>query len=143
MAGVVVNRQAREIVDLAHALGFTFEGYDGSGHVVLSLSDGTRTSIPATPSEYRGRKNSIAALERLSGRKLPRAKHRRSRKSFAVTADPEVEASRRRHAETFAEKADEREAARAAEQQRIVAAQQAAADERRRREIEDLMRPGR
>lgn len=143
MGGPVVNSQAREVVDLSALLGFTFEGYDGSGHVVLSLPDGRRTSIPATPSEYRGRRNTIAALERMSGRKLPRANHRRSRKSFAVKADPEVEASRRRHAETFAARAAERDAARESEKRRQAAAEAEAAAERRRRDIESLMRPGR
>lgn len=59
---------------------------------------------------------------------------RRSRKNFAKEAhDPQVEASRRRHADQFASEAAAREA-----WQREVAA--TAASERRRREIEELMR---
>ena len=80
-----MNRIARETVALAETLGFTFDGYDGRGHVVLALPDGTRTSIPATPSEYRSQRNQIATLERLSGRKLPRHNHRRSRKASETT----------------------------------------------------------
>lgn len=137
-----MNSQAREIVALAEQLGFTFDGYDGSGHVILSLPDGQRTSIPATLSEYRGRRNAVAALERLSGRKLPRANHRRSRRSFADKPDPAIEASRRRHAESFQVKADERDAAKQEEQQRRVRAELTAEAERRRRDIESLMRPG-
>lgn len=137
-----MNGQAREIVVIAKALGFRFDGYDGSGHVVLSLPDGRRTSIPATPSEYRGRKNSILTLERMCGRKLPRPNHRRSRKTFDQ-ADPEVEASRRRYAATQEALNEERALAREAEEQRIRSAQKAAADDRHRREIEALMRPGR
>ena len=124
-----MNSQSREVVALAERLGFTFDGYDGSGHLVLSLPDGTRTSIPATPGEYRGRKNAIATLERLSGRKLPRANHRRSRKTFAEDT-AEVEASRRRHETAFQQ-----------ELERRAAVKRAADSDRRRREIEELMRP--
>lgn len=77
-----MNTVTRELLEIADSLGFTFEGYDGGGHIVLTLPDGRRTSIAATPSEYRGRKNAIATLERLSGRTMPRANHRRSRKAF-------------------------------------------------------------
>lgn len=136
-----MSSMADQVEAAAKALGFKFAGYDGSGHVTWVHPNGARYSTPATPSEYRGVRNSIAALERLSGCKLARPNHRRSRKSFAIQADPEVEASRRRHAETFADKADERDAAKEAERARIADAQRTAAAERRRREIEELMRP--
>lgn len=81
-----MNRHAKEVVAIATTqLGFTFEGYDGNGHVVLSLPDGRRTSIPATPSEYRSTRNQLASLERMSGRKLPRVKAGRSRKADKVS----------------------------------------------------------
>lgn len=134
-----MNSQAREVVAIAESLGFTFDGYDGSGHVVLSLPDGQRISIPATPSEYRGRKNAIAQLERMSGRKIPRPNHRRGRMK-RETEDPQIEASRRRHSDAFQAKADERDAARLAELARQESARRAAAADRRRREIEELMR---
>lgn len=131
---------ANEIERAAKALGFKFAGYDGGGHLVWAHPNGARYSTPATPSEYRGVRNSIAALERLSGQKIDRPNHRRSRKNFTDTTDAEVEASRRRHAETFAAKADERDAAKAAESARLADAKRTEAADRRRREIEELMR---
>lgn len=124
-----------EVERAATALGFKFAGYDGSGHVVWAHPNGARYSTPASPGEYRGVRNAVAALERLSGNKLPRVNHRRGRKPSGPAVDPEVEASRRRHAETFDAKVAERDAQR-------VAAERAANADRRRREIEDLMRPG-
>lgn len=76
-----MNRIIREIVELAEQLGFTYEGTTGSGHVRLVHQNGAAVTLPSTPSEYRGRANSVAYLERVSGRKLPRAKHRRSHKA--------------------------------------------------------------
>lgn len=129
-----------EVSNAASALGFKFAGYDGSGHIVWAHPNGARHSTPATPSEYRGVRNAIATLERLSGNKIDRPNHRRGRKSVAFREDPEVEASRRRHSETFAAKLTEREEAQAAEAERRRAADAAAASDRRRREIEQLMR---
>lgn len=136
-----MSSMAAKVESAAKELGFRFAGYDGSGHIVWQHPNGARYSTPATPSEYRGVANSIAALERLSGRKIDRPNHRRSRKNFAITTDAEVEASRRRHAETFAAKADERDAAKSAELARLADAKRTEAAERRRREIEELMRP--
>ena len=96
-----MNRHAREVVQVAtEQLGFTFSGYDGSGHIVLTLPDGRRSSIPATPSDWRGARNSLAGLERLSGRKVPRPNRKRSHKSFrpsgfsihGTRTDPEMTA---------------------------------------------------
>ena len=129
-----MSNHYRDKVDTAaRALGFTFLGYDGRGHLVWEHPRG-RVSTPATPSEWRGAKNAIAQLERAAGTKLPRPNHRRGRKPAAPAVDPQVEASRRKHAETYDEKCAERE------RQKAQAAAAAAAD-RRRREIEELMRP--
>lgn len=129
-----MSSKRNEVARAATALGFKFAGYDGSGHVVWKHPNGARHSTPASPSEYRGVRNAIAALERLAGLKLERPNHRRGRKSASGT-DPEVEAARRKHAETF-------EAKRAEQERQAAQARAAAAAERRRREIEDLMRPG-
>ena len=117
----------------AKALGFTFTGHDGRGHCVWEHPKGL-VRLPATPSEWRGVKNAVAQMERIAGTKLARPNHRRGRKSTAPTTDPQVEASRRKHAETYEEK-------RAEQEQREAQARAFAAAERRRREIEDLMRP--
>lgn len=76
-----MNRQAKELVELATQLGFCFVGYDGNDHVRLVHANGGTVTIPSTPSEYRGRANAIAMLERVSGQKLPRPKHRKSHKA--------------------------------------------------------------
>ena len=134
---------ASQVEAAAKKLGYKFAGYDGSGHIVWAHPNGARYSTAATPSEWRGVRNAIAALERLSGRKIARPNHRRGRKSPAVQPDPEVEASRRRHAETFEAKAAERDRIKEAEALRLADAQRTAAAERRRQDLEALMRPGR
>lgn len=77
-----MRKEQRELVELATQLGFTFIGYDGRGHIDLRHHNGGHVSLPATPSEYRGRRNAIAQLERVSGQKLARTHHRRSHKSI-------------------------------------------------------------
>lgn len=78
-----MNTTAREIVALAQQLGFTHDGYDSNGHIVLKLADGRRTSIPSTPRNgVRSRENTIANLERISGRKLKRVKRRKSHRAM-------------------------------------------------------------
>lgn len=74
-----MNSEARHIITLARQLGFTVAGVTGSGHIRLDHVNG-QVTIASTPSEYRGRANTIAQLERVAGRKLPRAKHRRGHK---------------------------------------------------------------
>jgi hypothetical protein len=78
-----VKGELRALLKDAQLLGFTFDGWDGSGHIRLrSEQADVRYSVPATPSDRRGYRNSVAGLERLSGRKLPRpnsGKHRHRR----------------------------------------------------------------
>jgi hypothetical protein len=55
------------------ALGYVVDGNDGNGHIRLrSEQTGDYYWASRTPSDYRARRNEIAELERLSGRKLPR-----------------------------------------------------------------------
>lgn len=66
--------------------------------------------------------------------------NRRSRKSMRIQADPQVEASRRKHAQTWEERQAEQAARLAAERIRAAEIEAIKASERRRREIEELMR---
>lgn len=79
-----MNSEARDLIALAEKLGFTFDCILGSGHVRLVHPNGPVT-IPATASDWRARKNSIAQMERVAGQRLPRAKTGRSRKPVART----------------------------------------------------------
>jgi len=62
-----------EFLAQAARLGFTFDGLTGSGHPRLRNAVGDSIVIPSTPSDWRSRLNSLAQLERFSGRRLPRA----------------------------------------------------------------------
>jgi len=63
----------RELLPKLQMLGFEVVGQDGAGHHRLYHADtDTHTSISATPSDWRGRRNELARLERVAGRKLPR-----------------------------------------------------------------------
>lgn len=57
----------------AEQLGFKFQGYNGSGHPkFVHTATGTVLSTSLTPSDWRVERNTIAEMERISGRKLPR-----------------------------------------------------------------------
>lgn len=75
-----MNHDTRAVVDIARQLGFSVEGVTGSGHLMLTHPDGGAVTIPSTPSDYRSRRNVIATLERVSGQRIDRPNHRRSRK---------------------------------------------------------------
>ena len=64
------SKEAREIIVLAREIGWTHQGFSGSGHPVLVHENGARVTIAATPSDRRNRANALAALERLAGRKF-------------------------------------------------------------------------
>ncbi len=89
----------REFIEDAERLGFTFAGIDGNNHVRLRNEEtGDVCPIARTPSDWRSGKNSIAALERLSGRKLPRQKtgkyrHRRQTQLVTVLSPAEQQTS--------------------------------------------------
>jgi hypothetical protein len=74
-----------DLLDQAGKLGFTPDGRDGNGHVRLRNTDtGDLYSAAFSPSDQRSLRNTIAHLERLSGRKLPRpnsGKHKYRRQS--------------------------------------------------------------
>lgn len=70
-----------DLVEVAEALGFTYDGLDGRGHLRFRHSNGQVTSLASTPSEYRGFRNAQLLLERISGQKLPRVRKRRSHKA--------------------------------------------------------------
>lgn len=59
----------------AAMLGFEFSGYTGTNHPKYHNSDIDATVVTSlTPSDHRSMTNSLAKMERLSGRKLPRGK---------------------------------------------------------------------
>lgn len=65
-------------------LGFEVVGFDGNNHHRLYHPDtDTYTSVARTPSDWRSRRNELARLERIAGRKLPRpnAAHYRTRRT--------------------------------------------------------------
>ena len=70
------------LINTAKELGFEDDGLDGRGHIVLRhVESGEITRIAASPGDYRGDKNALAYMERVSGKKLERHAHRRSRKA--------------------------------------------------------------
>lgn len=80
-----MHSDARELIELAKQLGFVFSHVDGHGHVRLVHENGKAASIASTPSDHRSRRNELARLERIAGRKLPRQKRRKSHKRIEST----------------------------------------------------------
>lgn len=117
-------------------LGWEFDGYEGSGHIRLHHPQtGHRYTCAATPSDYRGERNMLAALERLAGRRLARPNAGKYRHK------PGEEPQRRQPKGLSQTEIDERRAGkwrrdREAERRLIEA-------ERHRKDIEALMMPGR
>lgn len=65
------NRQ--KFLKSAEQLGFILIGYTGRGHLRLHNPDiGVHYFAAYSPSDWRAGRNAIAAMQRLSGRKLPR-----------------------------------------------------------------------
>ena len=107
-----------EFLAQAEQLGFSLDGHTGHGHPRLRNGNGDSVVIARTPSDFRSRRNALALLERLSGRKLPRSnsgKHRHRRQTqLDTTLSPtekvaseqvdalvaEADSLRRRFAET-------------------------------------------
>jgi hypothetical protein len=85
----------REFLRDAELLGFSFIGFSGSNHLLFFNPDsGAHYSAACSPSDWRSRRNAIAQLERLSGRKLPRhknGKHRHHRQTQLDTTLTPVE----------------------------------------------------
>lgn len=79
------RKEVQELLDKAAKLGFEVDSEkSGRGHITLVHPRGEYT-IASTPSDWRGEKNAVAAMERISGEKLARVSHRRSRKAVART----------------------------------------------------------
>ena len=89
-----MHKEVRELVDKAEMLGFKLDGVDGNGHYRLVCENGETVRIPCTPSEWPSAANSLAEMERKSGRKLPRQKsgnyrHRRVHESTFELSETE------------------------------------------------------
>ena len=68
-----MNGDIREFLNTVGKIGWTMVGYDGNNHLRLHhVATGHFHSVAFTPSDYRSRRNSLAILERLAGRKIPR-----------------------------------------------------------------------
>jgi len=134
-----MTHRLREFLRRVEAIGWTYMGQTPGGHIQLQHATGVIYVAPKTPSDYRDEKNTLAALERLGGQRLPRVKHRRGRQRKQV--DLQLEAARRRHRQAFEADQERRQAERDAAERIQRAAVRAAADDRRRREIEELMKP--
>lgn len=138
----ITNPDMSTLINGAVAAGWVHVGTK-SNHtrgVIRWPATGEEVTYSTTPARgaWKSRANEIFQI---SGVDLRRhGSNRRSRKNFAVAVDPQVEASRRRHAEAWSKEEGAREAAAAAERQRQAEIRTIQAAERRRREIEDLMR---
>lgn len=60
------SKEAREIVQMARQLGWTFAGYTGSNHLLMIHENGNRYVLAATPSSYRNKANARAMLIKLA-----------------------------------------------------------------------------
>lgn len=70
----------KKVIEAGKQLGFEMEpDLNGSGHVVF-VGHGQRLTFSYTSSDWRGHKNMISRMERISGQKIHRHNHHRSRK---------------------------------------------------------------
>lgn len=84
----------RDFLKDAEKLGFTFDGYDGRGHIrLINHATGVHYPMAATPSDWRSRRNAISDLERLSGRKLARPNAGKHRHVKVTPLDPHMSAT--------------------------------------------------
>jgi len=93
-----MNGDIREFLNTVGKIGWTMVGYDGNNHLRLHhVATGHFHSVAFTPSDYRSRRNSLAILERLAGRKIPRpnAAHHRHSKQPITTMQRSDEERRR------------------------------------------------
>lgn len=65
------SKEAREVIKLAEQMGWKQIGYTGNGHPRLAHPNGARYTIPATPSDRRGRLASLTDLRRLAAQQNP------------------------------------------------------------------------
>lgn len=64
------SKAARELVKIAAEIGWQFIGFTGSGHLRLQHVNGAKYTIPATPSDHRGRMAALTDLQRIGGQRL-------------------------------------------------------------------------
>ena len=75
------SERVRRMIASGKELGFEVVGNDGSNHIVLRHTEtGETTRIASTPGDYRGDKNAIAVMQRISGKKLERHARRKGRR---------------------------------------------------------------
>lgn len=67
-----MHARVRELIAYATQCGFTRDGVDGNGHILLIHPNGARCRIASTPGDYRGDDNARAEMRRLSGVTPPR-----------------------------------------------------------------------
>lgn len=79
-----LTSETQEIVKISEQLGFTGWEHTKGGHIALTHPNGQKVIIPATGSDWRGKKNAIAKMEQVSGQKLPKHNHRKSRKNVKM-----------------------------------------------------------
>jgi hypothetical protein len=66
-----MSNTRRQFLKSAEQLGFMFTGLTGRGHLRLHNPDiGVHYYAAYSPSDWRSHRNAIAAMQRLSGRKL-------------------------------------------------------------------------
>lgn len=140
---VIRCTNTRRIVRVALDRGWEWIGYTRSGHVELRWpATDTRIHCATTPSDSNSWKQLARTIKRVSGVETwEKGNHRRSRKPRRGP-DPEVEASRRRHAAMLARREQQQREAREAERRQWLGARVAEVQEQHRLEIESLMQPG-
>jgi len=100
----------RQFLHDAQQLGFVFAGYSGGNHVRLHNPDtGDHYSAAYTPSDWRSRRNAIATLERLSGRKLPRQRNGKHQHRKVSQLDTTLSPAERRASDQVAALVEEAE----------------------------------
>jgi hypothetical protein len=68
-----MSNDRRDFLKTAEQLGFEFVRKTGSGHMRLYNAEiGRHYTASFSPSDWRGRRNSIADMQRIAGRKLAR-----------------------------------------------------------------------
>jgi hypothetical protein len=109
-----VSGYVREFVRDAQLLGFSFIGYSGSGHLLFYNPDiRAHYSAAYSPSDWRSRRNATAALERLSGRRLPRPNNGHHRHRRQPQLDTRLSPTERQTGEKVAALVAEAESVRA------------------------------
>ncbi|RKT33629.1 hypothetical protein DEU34_2232 [Microbacterium sp. AG1240] len=69
-----MDKRARELIDYGALCGFEMTGTDGAGHYRLEHPNGATLSVACTPGDYRGDRNNMALMRKLSGVTPPRAR---------------------------------------------------------------------